>query len=125
MIKHKESGKKVTVSIRLTREQHRLLQRLCSIMHTTQSAYLTGLAEEEAKKELLQYAVRQYVNGAASLSELSAMTGFDVPKLMDAVGETSEKDKRGIETFLNAAKAVAAIHKDPEFYELALKAASG
>lgn len=118
----KPKQEKTTVTIRLTREQHALLQRLCGLKHTTQSAYLAYLASEQARQELVNYAVREYLDGRGSLSELATKTGLDVPSLMEAVAEVSANDPRVKEGFLSAAKTLAKVHKDPEFYELALKA---
>lgn len=118
----KDKKEKITVTIRLTNEQHAILQRLCGLKHTTQSAYLAYLASEQARKELVDYAVREYLDGHGSLSELATKTGLDVPSLMDAVAEVSAHDPRAQEGFLAAAKTLAKAHKDPAFYELALKA---
>lgn len=115
---------KTTVSIRLTKEQYDLLRRLCTIKHTTQSSYLAYLASDQAYKELLDYAVTKYMGGKASLSELATETDFDVPTLMEAIAKYSSEDKRGIDSFLAAAKELSKIYKDPDFYESALKASS-
>ncbi len=114
--------KRTTVSIRLTDEQHEVLRRLCRLKNTTQSAYLAYLAAEQGRKELVDYAVGEYVQGRASLSELATKTGLEVPAIMDAVAKVSGEDKRVVEAFLSAAKTVSETHSDPEFYELALKA---
>lgn len=113
---------RTTISIRLTEEQHQVLRRICRLKRTTQSAYLAYLAAEQARKELLDHAVRDYLEGRSSLSKLAAETGVDIPTLMDAVAQVSGDDKRGIEAFLSAAKTLSKTHNDPEFYELALKA---
>ena len=113
---------KITVTIRLTPEQHEVLQRLCGVKHTTQSAYLAYLGTEQARKELLDYAVQEYVHGRASLSELATRTGLDIPSLMKAIAAVSSEDKRGVDAFLSAAKTLSKAHNDPEFYELAVKA---
>ena len=118
----KNKKEKITVTIRLTPEQHDILQRLCGLKHTTQSAYLAYLGTEQARKELLNYAVREYLEGRASLSELATQTGLDSPSIMDAIAAVSSEDKRSVDAFLSAAKALSRAHKDPEFYELARKA---
>lgn len=119
-----KKDKKTTVSIRLTKDQYNLLQRICAVRHTTQSSYLAYLASDQARKELLTYAATQYVNGKASLSELSTKTGFDIPTLMETISEYSAEDKKGIDTFLAAAKELSKLYKDPGFYESALRASS-
>lgn len=122
-LKNRKSSK-TTISIRLTKEQHDLLRRLCMVKHTTQSSYLAYLASDQARKELLDYAVTKYMNGKASLSELATETEFDVPTLMEAVAKCSSEDKRVIDNFLVAAKELSKIYKDPDFYESALRASS-
>ena len=113
---------RTTISIRLTDEQHEVLRRLCRLKNTTQSAYLAYLAAEQSRKGLVDYAVSEYVQGRASLSELATKTGLEVPAIMDAVARVSGEDKRVVEAFLSAAKTLSETHRDPEFYELALKA---
>ena len=114
--------KAISISVRLTSEQHEVLQRLCHLKNTNQTAYLTNLATEQARRELLEYAVKEYSGGKASLSELATKTGLDVPTIMEAVTEVSAQDKRAGEAFLEAAQSLAKAHQDPEFYELAVKA---
>ncbi|MBI1748891.1 MAG: hypothetical protein HYR55_20245 [Acidobacteria bacterium] len=121
-MKRPKNAKTTTITIRLTDDQHDVLQRLCRLKHTSQTAYMSYLAAEQALKELLNYAVREYLEGKASLSALSNQTGLDVPTLMNAVADVSAEDKRVVESFRSAAKALSVAHKDPKFYELALKA---
>jgi Predicted UDP-glucose 6-dehydrogenase len=119
----KVKRKKATqISVRLTDEQHEVLERLCHLKNTTKTAYLARLATKQARKELLDYAVREYLQGKASLSELAKKTGLDVPTIMDGVAEVSGKDERAREAFLKATKSLSEAHKDPEFYELVVKA---
>ena len=122
MSRGRSDKKAITISIRLTGEQHDVLHRLCRLKHTTQTAYLANLATEQARKDLLEYAVRAYSEGRASLSELATQTGLTVPTIMDAVADVSGNVARAREAFLDAAKALATTHEDPEFYELAVKA---
>lgn len=82
------------------------------------------LATSQAKTELLKYAVGEYLDGKASLSELVRKTGLDVPTIMEEVARTSGKDTRAIEGFLSAVKTLSRVNKDPEFYKLAEKATS-
>lgn len=118
----KAKKEKTTITIRLTDEQHDILRRLCRLKNITQSAYLAYLAAEQARKELMNYAVREYLEGRASLSELATRIGLDVPSIMNAVADASAEDKRTVDAFLAAAKTLSKAHKDPEFYEPALKA---
>ena len=113
---------KATITIRLTQERHTVIKRLCVLKGMTQTGYLASLATEQARKELQEHAVREYLEGKASLSELARKTGLDVPTIMEAVAASGAEEKRAIEGFLKAAKSLAAAHSDPEFYELALKA---
>ena len=119
----RKSGKeKATITIRLTQERHAVLKRLCSLKGMTQTGYLAALATEQATKEMKDHAVREYLSGRASLSELARRTGLDVPTIMEAIATGGGDEKRAIESFLKAARALADAHSDPEFYELALKA---
>lgn len=115
---------KTTVSVRLTDEEHEALRRLCVLKKTSQTGYLAELAKNQARKELLNYAVEEYLRGKASLSELSKKTGMDVPTLMDGVARVTGEDKRAVEGFLSAVKTLSKLNKDPEFYNLAVKAVS-
>lgn len=118
----KNQKKIVSISLRLTRDQHQVLKRLCALKKTTQTAYLADLATSKASQELLRHAVEEYVSGHASLSELSTKTGLDVTTIMEAVSQAAGEDQKATETFLEAAKSLSKIHNDPEFYDLAVKA---
>lgn len=120
----KSARARTTITIRLTKDQHTLLKRLCRLKDLTQAGYLASLATEQARQELTAYAVREYLDGRASLSELAARTGLDVPTIMDAVSAATGTERRAIEAFLSAAKSLADLHADPEFYELAVKVAA-
>lgn len=112
----------ITITVRLTREQHEILQRLCRLKNMSQTAYLATLATEQARQELLEYAVRAYSEGKASLSELATRTGLDVPTIMEAVTAVAAPDARARDAFLAAARSLAKAHQDPEFYALAVQA---
>lgn len=121
----KEPAKaRATITVRLTEEQHTVLKRLCRLKRMTQAGYLASLATEQAQQELTAYAVREYLDGRASLSELATKTGLDVPTIMEAAAAVVGTDRRAVEAFLSAAKSLADAHADPEFYELAVKAAA-
>lgn len=124
-MKRARKEKKITISVRLTGEQHEILQRLSRLKNTTKTAYLANIATRQARRELLDYAVEEYISGRASLSELATKIGLDVPTIMDAVAEVSAKDERAREAFLEAAKSLSESRGDPEFYELAVKALAG
>ena len=83
MKKGKET--RTTVTVRLTRQEHAIIQRLCRLKNTTQTSYLATLAAEQAKDELLNYAVEAYQEGTASISELVRKTGLHVTTIMDAI----------------------------------------
>ena len=89
---------------------------------TSKTGYLARLAKDQAKKELLNYAAEEYLEGKASLSELAKKTGFDVPAIMDEVARIKGGEKRAVEAFLSAVETLSKLNKDPEFYDLAVKA---
>ena len=113
---------KATITIRLTQERHTVIKRLCSLKGMTQTGYLASLATDQARRELEEHAVREYLGGKASLSDLARKTGLDVPTIMEAVAASGAEEKRAIEGFLKAARSLADTHSDPEFYDLAVKA---
>ena len=121
MKKGKET--RTTVTVRLTRQEHGIIQKLCRLKNTTQTSYLATLAAEQAKDELLDYAVEEYQKGAASISELVRKTGLDVTTIMDAIAAATAKDRRPIEAFLAAAETISRELHDDGFYRMALKAA--
>lgn len=94
-----------------------------SFEKTTQTSYIATLAAEQAKDELLDYAVEEYQKGAASISELVRKTGLDVTTIMDAIPAATANDRHPIETFLAAAETISRELKDDAFYKMALKAA--
>jgi len=118
----KEKQEKTTVTVRLTDEEDQVVSRLCALKKTSKTGYLARLAKEQAKKELLDYATAEYLEGKASLSELAKKTGLNVPTIMDEISRIQGGDKRAVEGFLSAVKTLAKINKDPEFYDLAVKA---
>jgi uncharacterized protein (DUF1778 family) len=113
---------RTTITIRLSRERHALLKRLCTLKGMTQTGYLASLATEQARRELKEHAVREYLEGKASLSELARKTGLDVPTIMESIAPGEVEERRAVEGFLKAAKTLAETHSDPEFYELAVGA---
>ena len=113
---------RTTITIRLSRERHTLLKRLCTLKGMTQTGYLASLATEQARRELKEHAVREYLEGKASLSELARKTGLDVPTIMESIAPGEVEERRAVEGFLKAAKTLAETHSDPEFYELAVGA---
>lgn len=113
---------KTTITVRSTDEEHDVLRRLCALKKTSRTGYLTNLAANQAKKELLLYAVGEYLESKASLSELAKKTGLDVPTIMDEVARVAGEDKRAVEGFLSAVKTLSKLNNDPEFYNMAVKA---
>ena len=79
----------------------------------------------EELEEILDFAVREYSEGRASLSELAAKTGLDVPTIMEAVAKVHAQDQGAQTAFLAAAKSLAEAHQDPAFYQLAVTALKG
>ncbi len=120
----KGNSSKIAVTVKLTHRESENLGRLCALRKTTQSGYLTKMATRLARKELLDYAVHEYREGTASLSELAKRTGLDAPTIMDGIASTSGEDTAALDAFLAAAKTLSKLNKDPEFYELAVRAVS-
>jgi hypothetical protein len=118
----KEKHEKTTVTFRLTNEEDQVLSRLCTLKKTSKTGYLARLAKDQAKRELLNYAAKEYQEGKASLSELAKKTGLDVPTIMDEVAGIKGEDKRAVEAFLSAVKTLSKLNKDPELYNLAINA---
>ncbi len=118
----KEKHEKTTVTVRLTDEEDQVLGRLCMLKKTSKTGYLARLAKDQAKKELLNYAAGEYLEEKTSLSELAKKTGLDVPTIMDEVARIKGGDKRAVEAFLSAVETLSKLNKDPEFYNLAVKA---
>jgi uncharacterized protein (DUF1778 family) len=118
----KEKRQTTTVTVRLTDEEYEVLRRLCALKRTSQTGYLTHLATSQARKELLDYSVKEYRAGRASLSELAKKTGLDVPTIMEEVTKVTGDDKRAVEGFLSAVKTLSRENDDPELYKLAVNA---
>lgn len=113
---------KITIIIRLTDEEDQVLRRICTLKKTSKTEYLARLAKDQAKRELLDYAAEEYLEGKVSLSELAKKTGLDVPAIMDEVTKIKGGEKRAVEAFLSAIETLAKLNKDPAFYDLAVKA---
>jgi len=118
----KEKHEKTTVTVRLTDEEDQVLNRLCALKKPSKTGYLARLAKDQARRELLSFAAGEYREGKASLSELAKKTGLDIPTIMDEVASIKGEDRRAVEAFLAAVKTLSRLNKDPEFYNLALKA---
>ena len=118
----KEKHEKTTVTVRLTDEEDQVLRRLCMLKKTSKTGYLARLAKDRAKEELLNYAAGEYLEGKASLSELTKKTGLDVPAIMDEVARIKGGEKRAVEAFLSAVETLSRVTKNPEFYKLAVDA---
>jgi hypothetical protein len=118
----KGKREKTTITVRLTDEEDQVLSRLCALKKTSKTGYLARLAKDQAKRELLGYAAQEYLEGGASLSELAKKTGLDVPTIMDEVASIKGEDRRAVEAFLSAVETLSKLNKDPEFYDLAVKA---
>jgi predicted HTH domain antitoxin len=90
----KEKHEKTTVTVRLTDEEDQVLSRLCTLKKTSKTGYLARLAKDQAKRELLNYAAEEYLEGKVSLSELAKKTGLDVPTIMDEVASIKGEDRK-------------------------------
>jgi hypothetical protein len=89
---------------------------------TSKTGYLARLAKDQAKRELLNYAAEEHLEGKASLSELAKKTGLDVPTIMDEIARIKGGEKRTVEAFLSAVETLSKVKEDPELYNLAVKA---
>lgn len=118
----KEKQEKTTLTVRLTDEEDQVLSRLCMLKKTSKTGYLTRLARDQAKRELLDYAAGEYLERKASLSELAKKTGLDVPTIMDEVARIKGGETRAVDAFLSAVETLSKVNEDPEFYHLAVKA---
>ena len=118
----KEKQEKITLTVRLTDEEDQVLRRICMLKKTSKTGYLARLAKDQAKRELLNYAAEEYLEGKASLSELAKKTGLDVPTIMDEIARIKGGDKRTVEAFLSAVETLSKVKEDPELYNLAVKA---
>jgi len=118
----KKKHEKTTLTVRLTDEEDQVLTRLCMLKKTSKTGYLARLAKDQAKRELLNYATGEYLEGKASLSELAKRTGLDVPTIMDEIARIRGGEKRAVEAFLSAVETLSKVNEDPEFYNLAVKA---
>ena len=117
-----EKQEKTTLTIRLTDEEDRVLSRVCMLKKTSKTGYLTRLAREQAKRELVDYAAKEYLEGRASLSELAKKTALDVPTIMDEVARAKGGETQAVDAFLSAVETLSKVNEDPEFYDLAVKA---
>ncbi len=118
----KEKRHRTTVTVRLSDEEYNVLTRLCDLQQTTRTAYLARVATQNAKKELLSYAVDAYRAGRASLSELASRTGIDVPTIMEEIARITGEDTEAVDGFLSAVETLSQLYNDPEFYAMARKA---
>ena len=118
----KEKHEKTTVTVRLTDEEDQVLSCLCTLKKTSKTGYFARLAKDQAKRELLNYAAEEYLEGKASLSELAKKTGLDVPTIMDEIARIKGGEKRTVEAFLSAVETLSKVKEDPELYNLAVKA---
>jgi predicted transcriptional regulator len=118
----KENHEKTTITVRLTDDEDQVLSRLCTLKKTSKTGYLARLAKDQAKRELLEYAAGEYLEGKASLSELAKKTGLDVPTIMDEVARIKGGEQRVVEAFLSAVETLSKVNEDPEFYKLAVNA---
>lgn len=118
----KEKQGKTTLTVRLTEEEDQVLSRVCMLKKTSKTGYLTRLARDQARRELLDYAAGEYLEGKASLSELAKKTGLDVPTIMDEVARIKGVETRAVDAFLSAVETLSKVNEDPEFYNLAVKA---
>ena len=118
----KEKQEKTTLTVRLTDEEDQVLRRLCMLKKTSKTGYLARLAKDQAKRELLNYAAEEYLEGKASLSELAKKTGVDVPTIMHEIARIKGGEQQAIEAFLSAVETLSKVKEDPELYNLAVKA---
>jgi predicted DNA-binding protein YlxM (UPF0122 family) len=118
----KEKQEKTTLTVRLTNEEDQVLRRICMLKKTSKTGYIARLAKDQAKRELVNYAAEEYLEGKASLSELAKKTGLDLPAIMDEIARIKGGEKRTVEAFLSAVELLSKVKEDSELYNLAVKA---
>ena len=112
--------KKGTISVRLDNAAKRRVERAARLLKQSAAAFLERAGDEQARHILLEWAVDQHRNGAASFSELAAETGLAVEEIMVAMG--SQGKEEALEMFLASCRTVAEARSNPEFLRLAEEA---
>jgi len=109
--------KKHTVSVRLTSDAARRLEKAASLTRQSQGAFLEKAGDEIAHRILREWAVEQYRQGIKSFSELAEETGLVVEEIMTAVGDHGRAE--ALDAFLASCRTVAETRDNPEFLRIA------
>ena len=109
--------KKHTVSVRLTPEAARRLEKAASLTRQSQGAFLEKAGDETAHRILLAWAAEQYREGLKSFSQLAEETGLAVEEIMLAMGDGGREE--AIAAFLASCRTVAETQDNPDFLRVA------
>jgi uncharacterized protein (DUF1778 family) len=112
--------KLTTVSVRLAEEASVHVDKAAHVLRQSKGAFLAQVGEEAAERVLMQWAVKQYATGVASLSELAAETQLPLERIAQHVAE----DRAGqvVEMYLASCRHLARTLGTPKFYRLAQRA---
>jgi hypothetical protein len=112
--------KLTTVSVRLDPQASAHVGKAAHVLRQSKGAFLAQAGEEAAEQVLLQWAVKQYAAGVASLSELAAETQLPLERIAQQVAE--DRSGQATEMYLASCQQLARTLRMPKFYRLAQKA---
>lgn len=113
--------KKHTVSVRLTTDAARRLEKAASLTRQSQGAFLEKAGDETAHRILLEWAGAQYRQGLKSFSQLAEETGLAVEEIMTGIGIHGREE--AIDAFLASCRTVAETQGNPDFLRVAKEVA--
>ena len=109
-----------TVSVRLDQQASVRVDKAAQVLHQPKGAFLAQVGEEAAGQVVLQWAVKQYTTGVASLSELAAETQLPLERIAQQVAE--DRAGQAAEMYLVSCQHLAQTLRMPKFYRVAKKA---
>jgi uncharacterized protein (DUF1778 family) len=109
--------KKHTVSIRLTTDAARRLEKAASLTRQSPGAFLEKAGDETAHRILLEWAGAQYRQGLKSFSQLADETGLAIEEIMLRIG--SHEREQALDAFLASCRTVAEARGNPDFLRVA------
>jgi uncharacterized protein (DUF1778 family) len=112
--------KLTTVSVRLAPQASVHVDKAAHVLRQSKGAFLAQAGEEAAEQVLLQWAVKQYAVGVASLSELAAETQLPLERIAQQV--TEDHAGQVAEMYLASCQQLARTLRMPKFYRIAKKA---
>jgi hypothetical protein len=113
--------KKHTVSVRLTTDAARRLEKAARLTRQSQGAFLEKAGDESAHRILLEWAGAQHRQGLKSFSELADETGLAIEEIMMGIGDAGRE--QAIEAFLASCRTVAEAQGNPNFLRVAKEVA--